>query len=344
MIAATTLLLLGPFSVGILWFFRRSPPSRAAWWLWALVWFLVTAAVAPLAMKLGNSDSFGWMQSLSWALFLVLPLMLVGLTLLERGRGRVFVGSLAVLLSAISVDAFFVEPRWLAFSRVVVPGLPARVLLVADIQTDQVGAWEEEVFDRILAEDAELVLFAGDYIQAPKRIWAEQAEKLRTQMLRLRPRLGALAVHGDVDPNAWKTIFEGTAVRAEEETTVVPLGAITVTMLHIDDSRAPVLGRPMPVSPQPGFHIVLGHAPDIALGKPPADLIVAGHTHGGQVRLPGIGPLITMSQVPRAWAAGVTELPGGSTLVVSRGIGMERRDAPRLRFGCRPELVLLEPG
>jgi uncharacterized protein len=343
MIAATTLLLLGPFSLAILYAFRRSPPSRVAWWSWAAAWFLAAGLVAPLAMKLGHSDSFGWMQSLCWALFLVLPLLLWGLSLLERGWGRVWVSAAALLLTAISLDAFFVEPRRLELSRVVVPGLPARVLLVADLQTDQVGPWEEEVFDRIIAEDADLVLFAGDYIQAPKRIWAEQAEKLRTQLLRLHPRLGALAVHGDVDPKAWKSIFEGTAVRAEEETTVVPLGAITVTMLHIDDSRAPVLGRPMPVSPQPGFHIVLGHAPDIALGKPPADLIVAGHTHGGQVRLPGIGPLLTMSQVPRSWAAGATELPGGSTLVVSRGIGMERRDAPRLRFGCRPELVVLEP-
>ncbi len=344
MIAATTLLLLLPFSLAILWFFRRSPPTRAGWWTWAAVWMVVALVVAVLAMKLGNSDYFGWMQSLCWALFAVLPVLLGGLALLERGRGRAFVGTGAVILTAISLDAFFVEPRWLELRHVVVPGLPYRVLLVADIQTDNVGPWETQVFDRILAEDADLVLFAGDYVQAPKRIWAEQAEKLRRQMLRLHPRQGALAVHGDVDPNAWKSIFEGTVVRAEEETTVVSLGAVTVTMLHIDDSRAPVLGHPMPVSPQPGFHIVLGHAPDIALGNPPADLIVAGHTHGGQVRLPGIGPLITMSQVPRKWAAGVNLLPNGATLVVSRGIGMERRDAPRLRFGCRPELVVLEPG
>jgi len=90
------------------------------------------------------------------------------------------------------------------------------------------------------------------------------------------------------------------------------------------------------------FHIVMGHSPDFALGNVRADLLVAGHTHGGQVRLPFIGPVITLSSVPRSWAAGLTELTGGRTLIVSRGIGMERGSAPRLRFLCRPELVIVD--
>jgi predicted MPP superfamily phosphohydrolase len=90
-----------------------------------------------------------------------------------------------------------------------------------------------------------------------------------------------------------------------------------------------------------GFHLVFGHAPDFALHAAPADLLVAGHTHGGQVRLPVIGPLLTFSRVPRAWASGVTRLGHDRTLVVSRGIGLERGHAPRLRFLCRPELVFL---
>ena len=87
--------------------------------------------------------------------------------------------------------------------------------------------------------------------------------------------------------------------------------------------------------------MVFGHRPDYAMGDVPADVLIAGHTHGGQVRLPGIGPLLTFSRVPRPWAAGVTNLDAGRTLIVSRGLGMERHDAPRIRFLCRPQLVLL---
>jgi len=60
------------------------------------------------------------------------------------------------------------------------------------------------------------------------------------------------------------------------------------------------------------------------------------------VQLPLIGPLLTLTVVPRNWASGVTEIDAGTTLIVSRGIGMERADAPRLRFLCRPELVVVD--
>ena len=85
---------------------------------------------------------------------------------------------------------------------------------------------------------------------------------------------------------------------------------------------------------------------------PPADLLLAGHVHGGQVRLPFWGPVLTLTSVPRSWAVGRTDFDGGATaggawdggrtLIVSRGIGMERGEAPRLRFLCRPELVVVD--
>jgi predicted MPP superfamily phosphohydrolase len=58
--------------------------------------------------------------------------------------------------------------------------------------------------------------------------------------------------------------------------------------------------------------------------------------------LPGIGPIITLSAVPRKWATGMTDLGNEKKLIVSRGIGMERAGAPRVRFLCRPELVIID--
>ena len=92
------------------------------------------------------------------------------------------------------------------------------------------------------------------------------------------------------------------------------------------------------------LRVLLAHKPDWALRLPEGgriDLVVAGHTHGGQVRLPFVGPLITLTRVPREMAGGGLFTLCGSPLYVSRGVGCERGDAPRVRFNCPPEVTLL---
>ena len=50
--------------------------------------------------------------------------------------------------------------------------------------------------------------------------------------------------------------------------------------------------------------------------------------------------------IPRSWSSGLTVLPNGKLLYVSRGIGVVRGGTPPIRFNCRPELAVieLEPG
>ena len=166
----------------------------------------------------------------------------------------------------------------------------------------------------------------------------EQIEKFRTIIKEsgLKAPMGNYAVRGNVELNGWPAIFQGLPVSANDDRTRYDLGSMIVTGLSFHDSFNPELHIPS----EKKFHIIVGHGPDFALARPDADLLVAGHCHGGQVQLPGIGPLVTLSRVPKKWAAGKTELPAGS-LLVSRGIGMERRYAPRLRFLCRPELMFI---
>lgn len=90
--------------------------------------------------------------------------------------------------------------------------------------------------------------------------------------------------------------------------------------------------------PQDAWIIVLAHSPDIIL-RPlsrRARLIFAGHTHGGQVCLPGFGALYTRTRVSRRYASGVHQL-GNTTLVVSRGAGTTRLP---IRIFCPAEMTL----
>ena len=93
------------------------------------------------------------------------------------------------------------------------------------------------------------------------------------------------------------------------------------------------------------MHLVLVHRPGAGLEAlapdSPLDLVIAGHTHGGQVVVPGFGPPLTLSTAPRHLAAGGLNRVDGNAVYVSRGVGMERKWAPRVRLFCPPEVTLL---
>lgn len=291
---------------------------------------------------------FAAMRMWSYGLFVQLTLLTWVWAWLDRQRrprtSFVF-AVLGVLVAAIGIDAFFVEPSALELNEVVIRSDKVQeeltIAVLADIQSEEVGPYERAAVEAAMAASPDLVLLPGDYLQP--RSDAERADneaRLRKIFAdaKITPARGAFAVPGNVDPEGWHKLFEGTGVTTATASRTYPAGpGVQVTALTLEDSFA----TDLKLGPQPGFHIVLGHGPDFALGAVQADLLVAGHTHGGQVRLPFIGPLVTLAQIPREWAAGVTQRPGGGTLVVSRGIGMERGLAPRLRFRCPPEVVIV---
>ena len=325
---------------GLAWRLGRGRPRP--------VLLVAGAAAMVLALVLGDG-TFGVLRLLAWACFGHAPLLAGALAWRARRESRrvaAALGIVALALPAIAWDAFLVEPRRLEVSthRIVAPGLPARlrIALVADLQTDRIGEHERRALAAVAATRPDLVLLAGDYVQlhsGARRAVEQRALRDAWAASGISPPLGTIAVQGNVDPAGWEAAFSGLPV-----TTVTdgPLrlrrGALTITALPLRHS----FDRTLVVDGVEGYHVVLGHAPDYALGRIDAQLLLAGHVHGGQVRLPGIGPLITFSAVPRAWAVGRSEIPGGRTLLVSRGIGMERGLAPRLRFLCPPELVLVD--
>jgi predicted MPP superfamily phosphohydrolase len=327
-----------------------------------LLWRLKTRRPAPMVASLGmllagitffgaffNSvEGFGKIRLLAWAVFVHYPLFLIGAACVSFHRRRTLsyiCAALAVCIGLVGLDAFLVEPHWIEVTRITIPSSklqrPVRVVVMADIQTDRLQEYEQHVLELVADEQPDLILFAGDYlhISDPAR-YAEQKTQFNALMLRsdLKAPLGSYAVKGNVDWSDWPELFTGSTVVTLEATSSLDLGPVVLTGLTLQDSANAALS----VSAHDKFHIVLGHVPNYSLGQIEADLLIAGHTHGGQVRIPFVGPIFTLSQVPRSWASGMTPIASGRHLIVSRGIGMERMNAPRMRFLCRPELVVLD--
>lgn len=328
----------------LLWLTRK----QTRWAIGAGVGLFALAGLF-FAAFLGES-LFGIARLMSYGIFLHGLIISIGLAIaLYRSFQKIAIASavLAVIIGGIGLDAFAIEPYWLQVSHVQIstPKLekPLKILVLADFQTDVWGDYQRQALRTAINQKADLILLPGDYIQVYN---SPDREKLRQNLnsflkeINFDAKLGVYAVKGDQEfYEGWPHIFDGLPVTVFQDSRTVPLTKLCITGLTLNDSRNPQLKI---LECGSKFHIVFGHAPDFALGNINADLLVAGHTHGGQVRLPFIGPAIKMSRVPRKWAAGVTDIGDGRTLIVSRGVGMERGVAPRLRFLCRPELVVID--
>lgn len=131
--------------------------------------------------------------------------------------------------------------------------------------------------------------------------------------------------------------------------TMLKAGGRTVEAVGVDDPHVVRDDYPAvagPASPVADLHLGLVHSPEpVVLDAMAADgfpLLLAGHTHGGQVRLPGVGALVTNCGLDRRLARGLHRWPGGARptwLHVSAGLGTHPT-AP-IRFACRPEASIL---
>ena len=311
---------------------------------------VVAAAVAAVVLAVVLAfNPFVMMRLLCYGLFLHGTVVLAVLAVVlwaERRLLALAASAAALLLVVVAVDAFVVEPSWLEITHYRIKSAkldrPVRVVVLADLQTDHIGAYERRALEQALAEKPNVILLAGDYLQVSGRRFPPLCTALNKLLRELNFAApdGVFAVGGNVDSPGWREIFAGLPVTAVDGVQTFDTAGLSLTCLPLGVSGQSRLTLSRPADDR--FHVILGHRPDYALGDADADLLLAGHTHGGQVRLPGVGPLLTMAAVPREWAAGLTELSGGRKLLVSRGIGMERGGAPRLRFLCRPELVVVD--
>jgi uncharacterized protein len=122
---------------------------------------------------------------------------------------------------------------------------------------------------------------------------------------------------------------------------LVDVAGVPIELLGLDDAH--LRWQDLRVAPRRArdrLGVAVMHSPDsapesAALGY---DLLVAGHTHGGQVCVPGFGALVTNSSMPPRLAAGLIRM-GSAILHTSPGLGTSKY-AP-FRFACRPEATLL---
>lgn len=259
------------------------------------------------------------------------------------------VGGAAALASLL--DAWFIEPTALDVHEFSLPirDLPQtwhnlRIAHLTDLHFGHKPGLEyfAQVIDTTNSRKPDMVVLTGDYSCGPHGI----NDDLRTLLAKLRPPMGVFAVMGnhDYDFGIVKTrkLLEDAGVHVlSNERVILTRDRQSICLAGLDDlwqgtinPKPALAGLPagMPV-------VVLAHNPDWAENVPTrfrVDLMLCGHTHGGQVCLPILGPIRTANRY-RKYASGLARGPHGD-VYTSRGIGMGGRG---FRFFCRPELPII---
>ena len=249
--------------------------------------------------------------------------------------------------AACAVDAFLVEPNWLDVTRHAV-GVPRMlrglhgytIAQVTDAHLTSVGRTERAIIETIQANEVQLVVLTGDIIDSAEHfgVLKDFCAALRKSGVELVATLGNWEHWGAVPLDQLKRLYSDFGVKLLVNDSFVSREGVSVAAT--DDGTA---GRPRFSVMEEGLkaeaRILLTHSPALWDSLPDSTprhaLAVAGHTHGGQVR-------VTESAVPvrppgsGRFVSGWYDTSAGRSYV-SRGTGTSIVPA---RFSCRPELPL----
>jgi predicted MPP superfamily phosphohydrolase len=340
---------------------RLSGRSELA--LWSVpVALCVLGIGAVFATGLGvrqGLDLFGTIHLAYLFAVVAVPLTGAGLLLLATRRGAttpaVLLATLMLVPAPVGLYATHVAPYLLHVDEQLVPVDPAhdgsdpiRIGVLSDLQTTGVGDHERHAVQSLLDARADVIVLPGDLFQADDATLRHEAPELRDLLSRLRAPGGVYFVQGDVDRHArLASLLPPNVTRLQDEVVTIELEDRRIRLGGTDlDHSSPAADavRQALQSDPAALTVLVSHRPDTVLGLPAdagVDLVVAGHTHGGQFALPVFGAPLTLSAVPRHVGSGGLHEVHGNPIYVSAGVGMERGQAPQFRFGVRPSVGLL---
>jgi predicted MPP superfamily phosphohydrolase len=261
----------------------------------------------------------------------------------------VALGTLALAGGLLASYASHVEPRWPEITRVSLscPHLPLPLdgLTLAQISDihfgNTIGSLEtRRLVAMINALEADIIAITGDMFQRKP----ESAQACARELAALRAPLGVYAIMGNherrLDPERGERPFRNAGLKVLcNAAHRIRVDGSELWMVGMDDVLVRRGDLPLALSgvPDPAFKVLLVHEPDFAdeAALFQIDLQLSGHTHGGQVCLPGIGPLL-LPILGRKYPMGLYRVRE-TWLYTNRGLGMAR---PAIRLNCRPEITL----
>lgn len=258
-----------------------------------------------------------------------------------------------VLLLGLCIYGFCVEPFHLTASRfeIEVKGLdhPIRIVQLSDIHVERTTNRERALSSFVEKQNPDMIVITGDLISEDYVNHPYAIKGLRDLLSNLHAPMGIYAVNGNVEPPFYlDQLLEGTYVHVLHNQVVrFPEFGSNIALIGLDfndwDKDKAELKSVMQQTGPEDFTVLLYHTPDLVYEASDLkiNLYLAGHTHGGQIRLPVFGAIFTNSRYGKKFEMGLYHVDE-TTLFVSRGLGFTGGVAPRMRFLAPPEIVLID--
>lgn len=334
--------------------------------LWAAVTIGGTFVALLAARTIADVGQFGSINVAFRQIVVGLPLAAALIAIRARRRGwrsaTTGVGAsvlvVTLLLAPLGLYMTMVEPNRLVVRTATLsladlpPGRPIRIGVITDLQTTDPGPHEQAAVTALMAAHPDVILFPGDVFQASREQFGAKLPALRHLFEQLQAPGGVYIVEGDVDTvQRLEAVTAGTGVRFLRDdvaSTIVDGRTVVIGGTRLDyrsAESADVARRLEARTDSSEVRILLSHRPDAVALLPERgsgiDLVVSGHTHGGQVAIPFLGPIHTLTQVPRSVAAGGLHTMGERIIFVGTGVGVERNQAPKMRLLVPPSVAVI---
>ncbi len=226
-----------------------------------------------------------------------------------------------------------------------IPHLPAalegyRLLHITDLHLDMAEDMPHALIEAVQELDYDVCVLTGDYRVRTYGPYAAAVDGLRRVRLHLQDKV--YAILGNHDSLRMMPDMEAAGIEVLlNEHVALERGDGRLYLAGIDDPhyyRADNLEKAAGAIPRGAVSVLLSHSPEIyrQAAHSGFDLMLSGHTHGGQICLPGGMPIICNANAPRAFCSGAWRF-NGMQGYTSRGSGVSIVDA---RFNCPPEITL----
>ena len=219
-----------------------------------------------------------------------------------------------------------------------------RILHLADLHIDGMEGLAEILAHQLAGLPVDLCVLTGDYRFEMYGPCHRVYPRMRQVLSAIQTRNGVVGILGNHDCAEIAVELEKAGVRMLiNETIAVGPADARLWVIGVDDAHyygCDDLAQALEVVPRDAFRVLLAHTPEMFYEAANAgiDLYLTGHTHGGQICLPWIGPLIMNAECPRDYTRGHWQ-HGGMQGYTSTGVGCSMLP---VRYGCPPEIAVIE--